>query len=75
MSKYYKVKVSKTKRNITKWLEPRDMVMTVDGEMTNAKWCHEEAERQEGRGRPVVVKEQDGMIAVLHPEELETEEG
>ena len=59
-------KVKGTAKNITKWLESREMVMTVNGEMTNEEWCHAEAASQEKRGWAVKVGKHEDLVAVLH---------
>lgn len=62
------VAARKSVENITDWLKPSDTVLTLDGMISNAQFCHEEAARQRKLGNAAIVKEHNGMIATLHPE-------
>jgi len=60
-------KIRGSYKNITNWLDPKELIITVKGEVTGAKYCENEAARWKKDGFSVKVEyDEDGMVAVRH---------
>lgn len=60
-------KIRGSYKNITNWMDPEELVVTVKGEVTNAEYCKQEAARWKKDGFSVKVDQRDdGDIAVRY---------